>query len=393
MRYDVAVIGAGSAGIMAAITAARMGSRVVLIERNPQIGRKLLATGNGRCNLTNTHVTADRYHGADAEFIEAVIGAFDNRATMRFFEDLGLVLKEEDNGRIFPHTGQASSVVEVLKLELRRSRVHVMLDSQVKAVGRNASWEVSLLDGTSVAADRLIVATGGRAAHHFGSTGDGLYWAEKLGHTLTPIHAALVPLETVEDWPRECQGTKVDAVVTATECDRTIGRSSGDVHFASYGVSGPAVMALAGTIAPLLPDSRIVLHIDLFPDMTEEQLREIVSRHAAYRTPEEKLAGLVSGSLIPVILRLAVPGTDALPRLLKDLPLTVSQLRRLKEAQVTAGGIDAREIDSRTLQSKLHSGLYFAGEVIDVDGDSGGFNLQWAWSSGFVAGHSASQPA
>lgn len=386
MRYDAAVIGAGSAGIMAAITAARQGSRVALIERNPRIGRKLLATGNGRCNLTNTRVAADRYHGADREFVESVIGAFDNRAAMRFFEDLGLLLKEEDGGRVFPRTSQASSVVEVLKLELGRNRVHVMLDSQVKAISRGPAWEVSLLNGASVAADRLIVATGGRAAHHFGSTGDGLYWAGKLGHTITPIHAALVPMETEETWPRECQGAKVEAVVTATDRGRVIGRGSGDVLFTSYGISGPTVMALAGVVGPLLPDSRIVLHIDLFPDMTVEQLRAIVTRLAAGRNPEEVLTGLAPSGLIPVILRSSCSGTDAIPGILKDLPLTVTQLRRLKEAQVTAGGVAASEIYPRTLQSRLQPGLYFAGEVIDVDGDSGGFNLQWAWSSGYVAG-------
>ncbi len=382
--YDVAVIGAGSAGIMAAITASRMGNRVVLVERNPQIGRKLLATGNGRCNLTNARVTADRYHGSDREFIETVLDAFDHVATMRFFEALGLLLKEEDNGRVFPRTNQAASVVKVLRLELRRTGVHVMLDAQVKAIRRAASWEVSMLDGARVAAERLIVATGGRAAHHFGSTGDGLYWAEKLGHTLTPIHAALVPMETVETWPKDAQGTKVDAAVRATTDGRTIGEASGDVHFASYGVSGPAVMALARAVAPLLASSRVTLHIDLFPDMTEAQLREIVARHAD-RTLQDVLVGLVPSGLIPVVARFA-GGMDAVPSVLKNLTLTVSQLRRLKEAQVTAGGITADEIDPRTLESRLLPGLHFAGEVLDVDGDSGGFNLQWAWSSGYVAG-------
>lgn len=388
--YDVAVIGAGPSGIMAAITASRRGKRVVLIDRNPQIGRKLLATGNGRCNLTNRHVTADSYHGAGREFIETTLAAFDNNAAMRFFEDLGLLLKEEDGGRIFPRTNQASSVVEVLRQELCKHNVHVLLNAQVNGIGRSGSWGVSLIDGTKVTVDRLIIATGGRAAHHLGSTGDGLYWAQKLGHTLTPIHPALVPMETVETWPKDVQGTRVDAAVRATDGDTTVGESGGDVLFTSYGVSGPAVMALAGAIAPLLPNSRVVLHIDLFPDMTEGQLREIVARHAADRSAEDALAGLMPGGLIPVVARIAGLGgaatANTISVALKDLTLTVSQLRRLREAQVTAGGVAADEINPLTLESRLLPGLYFAGEVIDVDGDSGGFNLQWAWSSGHVAG-------
>jgi predicted Rossmann fold flavoprotein len=197
-------------------------------------------------------------------------------------------------------------------------------------------------------------------------------------------------METVETWPKDVQGTRVDAAVRATDGDTTVGESGGDVLFTSYGVSGPAVMALAGAIAPLLPNSRVVLHIDPFPDMTEGQLREIVARHAADRSAEDALAGLMPGGLIPVVARIAGLGgaatANTISVALKDLTLTVSQLRRLREAQVTAGGVAADEINPLTLESRLLPGLYFAGEVIDVDGDSGGFNLQWAWSSGHVAG-------
>ncbi len=386
--YDVAVIGAGPAGMMATITASCAGNRVALIERNPIVGRKLLATGNGRCNLTNRNVTADRYHGANTTFIQTVLDAFDHNATMRFFEDLGLLLKEEEDGRIFPRTNQASSVVEALRQELQMNKVCVMLDAQVKTIGHSAAWEISLVDGTNVITETLIIATGGRAAHHFGSTGDGLYWVEKLGHTLTPIHAALVPLETVETWPKDCQGVKAEARVLATDGGKKIGESSGDMLFTNYGVSGPAVMSLAGTIAPLLPTCQVVLHIDLFPDITQKQLSEIISRNTQNRSMEDGLVGIIPNTLIPVVLKLA--GTERQPTAiavtLKDLTLTVSQLRRLKEAQVTAGGIDTAEIDPFTLESKLVPGLRFAGEIMDVDGDSGGFNLQWAWSSGHAAG-------
>jgi len=433
-KYDVAVIGAGPAGMAAAITASKAGKRVVLIERNPQLGRKLLATGNGRCNLTNRYVTVDRYHGANREFIETVLRQFDQNATLEFFAELGLVVKEEDNGRIFPRSNQASSVVEVLRQRLSENDVDVLLDALVVGIERSSEWMITLKDGRILQSDKLIIATGGKAAHHLGSTGDGWSWAKKLGHSLTEYHAALVPIETVEQWPADIQGIKVEARVWATSGGEKTTESAGDVLFTSYGVSGPAVMAQAGAIAPMLDTSKeseafsrsnkplaesrdsgacgapcerraccleVLLHIDLFPDMTHEQLEEIVVRLFAgngKKTVEDALVGLLHAGMIPVILRLArlAPGSQVaavskLKRLdivgtLKDLTLTVSKLRPFKEAQVTAGGLNSDEIDPQTLQSRLVKGLYFAGEILDADGDSGGFNLQWAWSSGHVAG-------
>lgn len=400
-KYDVAIVGAGPAGMMAAITASGIGKRVALIEKNPRLGRKLLVTGNGRCNLTNKYAAVDRYHGASPEFIKTVLSRFDQHTTMVFFRELGLILKEEDSGRIFPRTNQASSVVEVLRHKLRENQVDVLLDAQVKAIEKPDTWRVVLVDARTLESERLILATGGRAAHHLGSTGDGLYWAEKMGHSLTPIHAALVPIETIETWPSEVQGTKVEAGVWATSDGRKIGESTGDVLFTSYGVSGPAVMALAGSIAPLLETSQVLIHIDLFPDMPTEQLSDLalgIFRTGDTKTVRDALVGVLPDSLIPVVLRIAglsdgdqaagIPKNKRLEivRTLKDLTLTVSHLRRLREAQVTAGGINTDEIDPRTLESKLVKDLYFAGEIIDVHGDSGGFNLQWAWSSGHVAG-------
>ncbi len=400
-KYDVAIIGAGPAGTMASIIAARQGKRVVLLEKNPQIGRKLLSTGNGRCNLTNRDVTVDRYHGASPTFIENVIRQFDQRATMAFFQDLGLVLKEEDGGRIFPRTDQASSVVGVLQQALSHNRVHVLSGCQVVGIERSPAWGISLADGEAVQAEDLVIATGGRAAHHLGSTGDGLGWAKKLGHSVTSTHAALVPIETAEAWPQDLQGVKVEARVWATSGAETVSESAGDLLFTSYGVSGPAAMAQAGAIAPLLRTSQVLLHIDLFPDLTEAHLDQTVLRifeSGARTTVADRLVGLLPSRMIPVILSLAgidvgeraerLPDSkrQSMVRVMKDLPLTVSKLRPFKEAQVTAGGVSTDEIDPHSMQSKLVPGLYFAGELIDVNGDSGGFNLQWAWSSGYVAG-------
>lgn len=403
-KHDVAIIGAGPAGIMASITAARNGMRVVLIEKNSRIGRKLLSTGNGRCNLTNRNITVDRYHGASPEFIETVIKQFDQFAIIEFFQNLGLVLKEEDGGRIFPRTNQASSVVDILQQSLSRNKVDILLDSQVARIEKSAVWKISLANGKQIESDKLIIATGGKAAHHLGSTGDGLYWAKYLGHSLTPINAALVPVETVEQWPKTVQGVKVEAQVWATSDNKKISESAGDLLFTSYGVSGPSVMAQAGDIARSLRTSRVELHIDLFPDMTKEQLDHIVLHifeNGGKIAVKDSLVGLLPSSMIPVVLGLVeISELDQagsiskrkrldFVRTLKDITLTVSKLRPLKEAQVTAGGLSSEEIDAQSLQSKIVKGLYFAGEIMDVDGDSGGFNLQWAWSSGYVAGMNA----
>ncbi|HEY3298339.1 MAG TPA: aminoacetone oxidase family FAD-binding enzyme, partial [Armatimonadota bacterium] len=340
--YDVAIIGAGPAGMLAAITAGRNGKRVALIEKNPQPGRKLLATGNGRCNLTNASISVDRYHGATPEFIEAVLSQFDQPATMSFFEDLGIIFREEDNGRIFPRTNQASSVVEILKLALSESGVDTLTDTQVVGVEKPKEWKISFQNGKSLKSHSLIIATGGRAAFYLGSTGDGLHWAQKFGHKYTPIHASLVPIETVETWPKEVQGVRVTAAISATSGEKILRESAGDLLFTNYGVSGTAILELSGRIAPILHTSKVSLHINLFPNMTESELFQTVSRifrHIHNRTITDSLIGIIPDKLIPVLVKAAnldlrrtvgdISKTQILElvRALRGLTLTVAKVR------------------------------------------------------------------
>lgn len=405
-NYDIAIIGAGPAGIMAAIFAAKNGKKVVLLEKNEKIGRKILATGNGRCNITNRNISEMNYRGSDKYFILDILRQFNQDATIDFFESLGLILKEENNGRMFPRTNQASSVVELLNMELRHHNITTITSFEVKSIEKNNHWIISDTAGNIVESSKLIITTGGRAAHQFGSSGDGLHWAKNLDHSITPIYAALVPVETVETWPKEVSGVKVEASVKVVFNNNIISEKFGDLLFTHFGVSGPAIMAQSAKIAPLLADGKVELKIDIFNELKTEDLDKklaTIFSGSGAKTIKNSLIGVAPTSVLSIILQNAkIDGSKKAAEIskadrakivdsLKNMTLTVKALRPLKEAQVTSGGVSLGEINSKTLESKIVPNLYFAGEVLDVDGDSGGFNLQWAWSSGYVAGHSASQ--
>lgn len=404
-KFDVVIIGGGAAGMMAAITASRSGKSVLLVEKNAELGRKVLATGNGRCNLTNRGAEKSRYHGADPEFIESVLKNFGPKKVMEFFEGLGVLLKEEDNGRIFPRTNQASTIVSALTHELNENKVKIVLGNQVRKLTKNNNFKIILANGDEYESDKLIITTGGKSSDHLGTTGDGYFWAKNFGHTVTPLFPALTPIETVESWPKEIQGLKVEGRITTTIDDKVIFEKNGDVLFTHFGLSGPAVMAHAGKVAPLLSNHKILIHIDLYPDLSTKKLDEKITKNFnsnGKKTVKNALLGFAPSNLIPVILTLLNVDKDKkaaeisknnrekIVECLKDLALTIKAVRPFKEAQVTSGGISVNEINIDSLESKKIPGLYFAGEILDVDGDSGGFNLQWAWSSGHLAGQSSS---
>lgn len=404
--FDVAIIGAGAAGIMAAIAASGKGRSVILLEKNTDIGRKILATGNGRCNLTNRNVVAMRFHGANPDFIQKILSGFDQTETMKYFESLGVILKEEDRGRIFPRANKASTVVDALASELSRLRVEIKTDCLVIGMERGDNWIIKIKDSESVTAKKIIITTGGRAANQFGSSGDGLHFAKKIGHTLTPIFAALVPLEIVESWPKDIQGLKIEGKATVMAKDKIISEKIGDILFTHYGLSGPAIMDQSRAVAAIVDKEKVEIHIDATPEETavslNKKIEQIFNANGA-KTVKNALCGVVPENLVAVVLknisidadkksaRVSKEERSKIVESLKNLILTVKGAPSLKEAQVTAGGVSADEIDPKTMESKIIPGLYFAGEIIDVDGDSGGFNLQWAWSSGHLAGLSATR--
>jgi len=406
MKYDIAIIGAGPAGIMAAITARLNGASVVLIEKNEAIGRKILATGNGRCNITNRLAKVENYHGANPEFIGKVLNSFDQHKTIRFFEDLGLILKEEDRGRMFPRTNQAASVVDILAHELDRLKVKVRLNTEVKKIENLDGWKITLHDGSAVESEKLILTTGGRAAHQLGSSGDGHFWMKNFGHKIEDTYAALVPLETKELWVKDVQGLKVEAQASFFVDDELVSKRSGDLIFTHFGLSGPAIMSQARFVAPFVETKTVQVQLDFMPEQPKHDLDEMIAKIfniSGAKSVKNALVGLVPAKLIPIILgesgidenknaaEISKTQRAEIVQNLKSLTLTILKLRPLKEAQVTRGGVSTDEIDSETLESKKIKNLYFAGEVIDVDGDSGGFNLQWAWSSGYLSGKCSSE--
>jgi len=406
--YDIAIVGGGAAGIMAALTAAKSGKKVVLIEKNAVLGRKILATGNGRCNLTNRHATLDHYHGSNPDFIKKVLSQLDSEETIKYFQNIGLILKEEDNGRIFPRTNQSSSVVNLLKHKLSEAKVDLTLSTEIKEIEKinDYCFRSTPVVGEVVESEKLIITTGGKASFFLGSSGDGYFFATNFGHRIVPIAASLVPVETVEKWPKDVQGVKVEAKVSLYVDNSLVSDRTGDLLFTHYGLSGPAIMSQSRAIGRLFDKSKIEFRVDLFPELQAKELDNIVSasfEKNGKQNVKNALLGILPESMIGLILKLAkidptrkaaeTPRLARLEavRLMKELVFTVSTLRPIKEAQVTSGGVLSSEINPETMESKIVNNLYFAGEVLDVDGDSGGYNLQWAWSSGFVAGLNSSK--
>jgi predicted Rossmann fold flavoprotein len=403
----LAVVGGGSSGMMAAVSAARRGAAVVLLERGERVGRKLLATGNGRCNLSNSDASLSRFHGGDAAFVAAVLSRFSAAGAVDFFEGLGIACRTEAEGRIYPLCGQASAVLDVLRWELEKLKVEVRTGYEVRRIVAGPDgFALALAAGGELDAGRVILAAGGQAGPQFGSDGAGLRLAAALGHRLVEPVAALVPLRLRADFLRRLKGVSLDGRAEVRCGDEVLRREQGQLLFTDSGISGLPVLQLSRSAAVAHRQgkaARIVL--DLFPGLGLEDLDaalEVRFRRQAGKTLENGLVGLLHKRLIPVVLSeagidyRALPCADVPPaarlklaRLLKSWAIEIAGTMPWPEAQVTAGGVDLRDVDPETLESRLVPGLFFCGEVLDVDGDCGGFNLQWAWSSGWLAGFAA----
>ena len=402
----VLVVGGGASGMIAGIFARNYGADVTILERNNRIGKKILATGNGRCNYTNVNLSIENYHGNNPKFAYSCLSKFGVDKTLDFFEQLGITPAIEDNGKVFPLSYQSSSVLDVLRFELEELGIQVITDGFVVDIKKDKKFELTLEDGRKVYGDRVILATGGNAAPNTGSDGNGYTLAENMGHSIAEIFPGLVQLKLEGNIFKQVDGVKFVGTVGLYNGNQLIKEDSGDILFTNYGISGPPILQLSRTALKCLKDNKDVeLKVAIIHSKTEEELYNyLIYRFGfmAKKTIEIGLIGLINKRLILPILKelgidknkqiasLSNDEVSRLSKILTDWRFKISGSKSFKDAQVTAGGVDTDEIDNSTMESKLVDGLYFAGEIVDIDGDCGGFNLQWAWSSGYVAGRNAS---
>lgn len=410
-RCDILVIGGGPAGLMAAIIASRAGAQVLVLDRMPRVGKKLLATGAGRCNLCNMKPTIDHYHGADTTFMLPALERFSAGKTMNFFYDLGIETRVAPGGRVFPITGQAANVLDVLRYECERLGVEEICETKINRIEsyRKGGFVCKFGDGEEgFIAEKVILATGGQSMPNLGSNGGGYKLATSLGHRVTELWPSRVQIKLDLPFLKRLKGVKIVGAVQILVDGEIKRRDEGDILFADYGVSGPPILQLSRTVGQYENTERtITLEIDCLPDCDVEQVAAQLERRFALnagKTLEEGMIGLINKRAIPYLLRgagfknlerncgsLTTDERGALARTLKAWSLPVSGTLSWMYSQVTAGGVDLSEVSAETLESKLVPGIFFAGELLDIDGDCGGFNLQWAWSSGYLAGLSAAQ--
>jgi predicted Rossmann fold flavoprotein len=402
-KNHVAVIGGGAAGLMAAITAVRNGAQVTLFERQERVGKKILVTGNGRCNLTNMQCTPAGFVGADSQFVVPVLNRFPVAAALAFFHDLGLCTMEESAGRVFPVTGQASTVLDLLRFEVERIGVSVQVAADITMIiPKNRSFTVRWRDG-EVAVDRVVATPGGKAFPHLSGTGGGIDLLTRLGHTVEPLFPALVPLKTDLPFNRGLKGVKVDAAVTLRIDDQAAAVDKGEVLFTDYGLSGPPIIQLSLAANRAAAANRaIAVRLDMFSTWSADDLACDIDKRNTARPDQPldcALIGLIHKRLIvPVIKssgiadpqqpigKLTPEDRRRIVGILKGWTIPVTGSLSWNDAHVMAGGVSTAGFDPATLESRRIPGLWAAGEVLDVTGECGGHNLQWAWSSGYVAG-------
>lgn len=406
MSKKIAVIGGGASGMTAAIRAAQLGAQVTVYERNDRVGKKILSTGNGKCNFSNENMSVDCYHGSGAEFVDTIYNVFGVKETKEFFAGLGMRMKERD-GYLYPASGQASTVLDVLRYELERLSVHVETDCRVTDISVEYNGllvETSLHRGEKY--DAVILACGGCAAPKTGSDGQGFIFAEQLGHNIIPTVPALTALRCGEDFYKRVAGVRCDAKLTLYIDGQPICSDRGELQWTDYGISGIPVFQLSRDAAYALQERKTVtVEITLMSesdgDGYDEIWRERWIRQGG-QTMEQFVTGLVNKKIGLLLLKLAgikesekaenvsKACREKLEELFRSLSVTVKGTNPFEQAQVCAGGVDCHEVTD-TLESRIVPGLFFAGEILDIDGICGGYNLQWAWSSGAVAGQSAAQ--
>lgn len=406
---NVIVVGGGAAGMMAAVFAARNGQNVQLLEKNEKLGKKLFITGKGRCNITNAADIEDLFTAvtSNPKFLYSGFYSFTNQQVIDFFEELGVKTKIERGERVFPVSDHSSDVIAAFSRELKSLGVSVSLHTEVRELlcEQDKVCGVLLTNGKKMKADAVIVATGGISYPSTGSTGDGYRFAKETGHRVTELLPSLVPMEVRQWYAKELQGLSLRNIeICITDGKKKLYEEFGEMLFTHYGVTGPVILSASSVVGKTLRKKELTLHIDLKPALSEEQLdKRILREFDANHNKQYKnsIDSLFPAKLKPVMIELSEIEPEKkvneitkeerqrLVHLIKDFTMTLTGLRGYNEAIITKGGVSVKEIDPGTMESKKMKGLYFAGEVLDLDAVTGGYNLQIAWSTGYLAGINA----
>ena len=407
--FDILIIGGGASGIIAAIAAKMTNPRVeiAILEKLPRVGKKILATGNGRCNLSNSGLSINRYHGENPKFVMSAFSKFSTEKTRDFFSSLGIMTKEEDDGKIYPMGGQASTVLDLLRLRLIKLNIPEITDFDATEINpQRDGFAVKSKSGNIIKCRSVIVCTGGEAGPQFGTDGSAFKLFCKLGHTKTAVYPALTRLKSSSPWHKSLQGIKFDGKATLKSDEKTVRTEEGEILFTDYGLSGPPVLQISGEAVNSLNHNRkTVISLDLMPEKTEVVIKNCI-KSLAETNPDMPLEFFFSGMFNKQIGKILVKAANLgklsrqagsltaeemgnVARLIKCWDFEITGHTGWRDAQTTAGGIKTSEFFPSTMESRIVPGLFAAGEVLDIYGDCGGFNLQWAWSSGYLAGKAA----
>lgn len=405
-KRDVIIVGGGASGLVAAISAAREGANVIIIEQKDQLGKKILSTGNGRCNLTNEYMDINCFRGDDTSIVQEVLNRFGYLETIAFFEKLGVVLKERQ-GYIYPISDQATTILEVLRMEIERLGVRVLLNQTVKKIVRNSDKFNVYTTEKVFTSDAVILATGGKAASALGSDGSGYTLSKAFGHHLSPVVPALVQLKGKGNFYKRISGVRTQAKVSLYVNNEYVAEDTGELQLTNYGISGIPVFQISRYAAKAIYENKSVsVEVDFMPSMSNDVFRAFLQarlENHGYKQAEDFLVGIFHKKLIGLFLKASaidnnsmmqvVPHEklDKLISVCKHFKIEILGTNDFEQAQVCAGGIYTTEINPQTMESVYEDGLYLTGELLDVDGICGGYNLQWAWSTGYIAGKHAAK--
>lgn len=411
IHHDLIIVGGGASGLFAAINAKDLGLDVAIIESNDRVGKKILTTGNGRCNISNNTISFPffNYHSENSGFFTKALSSLSVEDTKNIFLSLGLPIIELKNGKLYPKSLQASSVVDILRLALEDRSIPLYTECKVKSIHKDKKFKLSTSneDKRLFTCNKLILACGGKSAVKTGSDGTGYNLAKSLGHSIINTIPGIVQLKLNSPYLKSISGVKFDGFATLLVDNKPIRKEFGEILFTDYGISGPPILQLSGHASKaLLNNKKVEILVDMMPEEDYKEIENFIECHfglLSHRPVIDSLIGVVNKKLIPTILKasnitnLHMPCYELtwedkknLINILKSWKFTCVDTNGFNQAQVTIGGINTKEVNSDTLESKLVKNLYFSGEILDVDGDCGGFNLQWAWSSGyFVANNIA----